>query len=116
LPDGAKQIPTRTDQTEKYMGQTSSGGLLRVAEDGRLLQGGGGIIHRRIASHRIRDCHGTFAWNISSGQDNIAIIGGRINERRYTDVAADIGYRNGPGLPRKKTVEHLIEEAGAVGG
>ena len=84
------------DQTEKYVGQTiaptvfsevkqRTNDFFRVQEK---------LFHRRIASNRIRDCHGDLRLeHIFWGEDIAFIDCIEFNERfRYTDVAADIGF------------------------
>jgi hypothetical protein len=84
------------DQTEKYVGQTiaptvfaevkqRTNDFFRVQEK---------LFHRRIASNRIRDCHGDLRLEHIFWGEDIAIIDCiEFNERfRYTDVAADIGF------------------------
>jgi aminoglycoside phosphotransferase family enzyme len=84
------------DQTEKYVGQTVSPAVFsevkrrtndffRTEED---------LFYGRIASNRIRDCHGDLRLEHIFWAEKIAVIDCiEFNERfRYTDVAADIGF------------------------
>jgi aminoglycoside phosphotransferase family enzyme len=84
------------DQTEKYVGQTISPAVFsevkrrtndffRAEED---------LFYGRIASDRIRDCHGDLRLEHIFWAEKIAVIDCiEFNERfRYTDVAADIGF------------------------
>jgi aminoglycoside phosphotransferase family enzyme len=84
------------EQTGKYIGVTISGqvyeevrnrtnGFFRTRED---------LFYQRIASGRIRDCHGDLRLEHIFWGDEIAIFDCiEFNERfRYTDVAADIAF------------------------
>ncbi len=84
------------DQTEKYVGVTISRDAyeyLRIRTR-QFLRDNEGIFYQRIASHRIRDCHGDLRLEHIFWGKEISIIDCiEFNERfRYTDVAADIGF------------------------
>jgi len=84
------------DQTEKYVGQTLSPAVFsevkRKTND--FFRAEEELFYSRIASHRIRDCHGDLRLEHIFWAEDIAIIDCiEFNERfRYTDVAADIGF------------------------
>jgi len=84
------------EQTEKYIGVTISKDAFeevqrRTNEFFRVREK---IFHLRIASDRIRDCHGDLRLEHIFWGDEIAIFDCiEFNERfRYTDVAADIAF------------------------
>jgi aminoglycoside phosphotransferase family enzyme len=84
------------NQTEKYVGETLSPAIFsevkRRTDD--FFKREEGLFHSRIASDRIRDCHGDLRLEHIFWGEKIAIIDCiEFNERfRYTDVAADIGF------------------------
>ena len=84
------------DQTQKYIGVTISrevyGGIQKRTDE--FLQTGKEIFDHRIASDRIRDCHGDLRLEHIFFGDGISIFDCiEFNERfRYTDIAADIAF------------------------
>ena len=84
------------EQTEKYIDVTIPG---KVYEEVRnktndFLRMNGKLFQRRIASDRIRDCHGDLRLEHIFWGEEISILDCiEFNERfRYTDVAADIAF------------------------
>jgi aminoglycoside phosphotransferase family enzyme len=84
------------DQTEKYVGQTISSTVFSEVKrrTNGFFRAEGKLFYDRIASNRIRDCHGDLRLEHIFWAEDIAIIDCiEFNERfRYTDVAADIGF------------------------
>ncbi len=84
------------EQTERYVGVTISRNIYECIKTRtlRFMAEREGIFHRRVASHRIRDCHGDLRLEHICWGDELSIIDCiEFNERfRYTDVAADIGF------------------------
>jgi hypothetical protein len=84
------------EQTEKYVGTTISRDAYEYVKNRtlRFMAEREGVFRGRVASHRIRDCHGDLRLEHICWGDEISIIDCiEFNERfRYTDVAADIGF------------------------
>ena len=84
------------EQTEKYIAVTISRDDYETIKGrtDRFFREKEKIFYQRIASHRIRDCHGDLRLEHIFWGDEISIIDCiEFNERfRYTDVAADIGF------------------------
>ncbi len=84
------------DQTEKYVGRTIAPTVFAEVKrkTNEFLKVQEMLFRRRIASDRIRDCHGDLRLEHIFWGEEIAIIDCiEFNERfRYTDVAADIGF------------------------
>ncbi len=83
-------------QTGKYVGVTISREAYECIETRTLtfMAEREEVFLRRVASHRIRDCHGDLRLEHICWGDEISIIDCiEFNERfRYTDIAADIGF------------------------
>jgi aminoglycoside phosphotransferase family enzyme len=84
------------EQTEKYIGVTISKDAFEEVQGrtNEFFRVRDKIFHLRIASDRIRDCHGDLRLEHIFWGDEIAIFDCiEFNERfRYTDVAADIAF------------------------
>ena len=84
------------EQTERYIGVTISRDVYETIRKRTdcFFRDKEKIFYQRIASHRIRDCHGDLRLEHIFWGDEISIIDCiEFNERfRYTDVAADIGF------------------------
>jgi aminoglycoside phosphotransferase family enzyme len=84
------------EQTEKYIGVTISKDAFEEVQrrTNEFFRVRDKIFHLRIASDRIRDCHGDLRLEHIFWGDEIAIFDCiEFNERfRYTDVAADISF------------------------
>jgi aminoglycoside phosphotransferase family enzyme len=84
------------EQTEKYIDVTIPGEVYEEVKNktNSFLRMNGKIFERRIASDRIRDCHGDLRLEHIFWGDEISIFDCiEFNQRfRYTDVAADIAF------------------------
>jgi uncharacterized protein len=84
------------EQTEKYIDVTIPGEVYEAVKDrtNEFFRTNGKIFHQRIATDRIRDCHGDLRLEHIFWGDEISIFDCiEFNERfRYTDVAADIAF------------------------
>jgi aminoglycoside phosphotransferase family enzyme len=84
------------EQTEKYIDVTIPGEVYGAVKNrtNEFFRTNGKIFHQRIASDRIRDCHGDLRLEHIFWGDEISIFDCiEFNERfRYTDVAADIAF------------------------
>ncbi len=84
------------EQTEKYIDVTIPGEVYEVVKNrtNEFFRTNGKIFHQRIATDRIRDCHGDLRLEHIFWGDEISIFDCiEFNERfRYTDVAADIAF------------------------
>ena len=84
------------EQTEKYIDVTISGEVYEAVKNrtNEFFRTNGKIFHQRIATDRIRDCHGDLRLEHIFWGDEISIFDCiEFNERfRYTDVAADIAF------------------------
>jgi aminoglycoside phosphotransferase family enzyme len=84
------------EQTEKYIDVTIPGEVYGAVKNrtNEFFRTKGKIFHQRIASDRIRDCHGDLRLEHIFWGDEISIFDCiEFNERfRYTDVAADIAF------------------------
>ena len=83
-------------QTEKFMDATIPKNVYEHVKErtDKFFKERGGLFSRRIASHRIRDCHGDLRLeHIFWGKEVFIIDCIEFNERfRYTDVAGDIAF------------------------
>ena len=96
-PDRVKQDTDENfEQTEKYIDVTIPREVYEELKNktNDFFRTGGKIFHQRIASDRIRDCHGDLRLEHIFWGDEISIFDCiEFNERfRYTDVAADIAF------------------------
>ena len=84
------------EQTEKYIDVTIPGQVYEAVKNrtNEFFRTKGKIFHQRIATDRIRDCHGDLRLEHIFWGDEISIFDCiEFNERfRYTDVAADIAF------------------------
>ena len=84
------------EETEKYVGITISNQTYEEikGKTNEFLRTKGGLFYRRIASDRIRDCHGDLRMEHIFWGAEIEIFDCiEFNQRfRYTDVAADIAF------------------------
>ena len=84
------------EQTEKYIDVTIPGEVYEAVKNrtNEFFRTNGKIFHQRIATDRIRDCHGDLRLEHIFWGDEISIFDCiEFNERfRYTDVAADIAF------------------------
>jgi hypothetical protein len=84
------------EQTEKYIDATIPGEVYEAVKNrtNEFFRTKGKIFHQRIATDRIRDCHGDLRLEHIFWGDEISIFDCiEFNERfRYTDVAADIAF------------------------
>jgi hypothetical protein len=84
------------EQTEKYVDVTIPADVYEAVKNRTddFFRTNGKIFYQRIASDRIRDCHGDLRLEHIFWGDKISIFDCiEFNERfRYTDVAADIGF------------------------
>lgn len=84
------------EQTEKYIDVTIPGGVYEEVKNrtNDFFRTKEKMFYQRIASDRIRDCHGDLRLEHIFWGDEISIFDCiEFNERfRYTDVAADIGF------------------------
>jgi aminoglycoside phosphotransferase family enzyme len=84
------------EQTEKYIDVTLSKGVYEEVKNktNDFFKRNERIFHQRIASDRIRDCHGDLRLEHIFWGDEISIFDCiEFNQRfRYTDVAADIAF------------------------
>ena len=84
------------EQTEKYIEVTIPGEVYKAVKNrtNDFFRTKGKIFYQRIASDRIRDCHGDLRLEHIFWGDEICVFDCiEFNERfRYTDVAADIAF------------------------
>jgi aminoglycoside phosphotransferase family enzyme len=84
------------EQTEKYIGTAITKDVYQEVKDrtNAFLKEREDVFHRRIASDRIRDCHGDLRLEHIFWGDRICIFDCiEFNQRfRYTDVAADLAF------------------------
>ena len=84
------------EQTEKYIDVTIPGQVYEAVKNrtNEFFRTKGKIFHQRIATDRIRDCHGDLRLEHIFWGEEISIFDCiEFNERlRYTDVAADIAF------------------------
>ncbi|MGQ9645432.1 MAG: phosphotransferase [Thermodesulfobacteriota bacterium] len=84
------------DQTRKYVGGVISRAVYEEIQKrtNKFFRTREALFHRRIASERIRDCHGDLRLeHIFWGKEILIFDCIEFNDRfRYTDVAADIGF------------------------
>lgn len=83
-------------QTEKYVGTALSPGLFRDIQDHnrRFLEENVSLLEKRVASGKIRDCHGDLhLQHICLSREILIFDCIEFNERfRFSDVAADIAF------------------------
>jgi aminoglycoside phosphotransferase family enzyme len=84
------------EQTEKYIAETIPKEIYEEVKNrtNNFFKTNGAVFRQRIASDRIRDCHGDLRLEHIFWGEEISIFDCiEFNERfRYTDVAADIGF------------------------